>query len=138
VSIGAVTQSASLAGAAKDPESAATAKPTLGYDDFLKLLLSQMQNQDPLKPMDSTEYVSQLATFSNVEQGIKQNAKLDQILVTSNITQGQNVIGKIVTSGDGSVSGRVQNVRIDSTSVTAILENGKELPLGPGVSIGQA
>lgn len=111
-------------------------KPTLGYDDFLKLLLAQMQNQDPLKPMDSTEYVSQLATFSNVEQGIKQNAKLDQLLVTSNISQGGNVIGKYITSADGTVSGTVMSVRIDDTGATAFLDTGEQVVIGSGVTIG--
>jgi flagellar basal-body rod modification protein FlgD len=115
-----------------------SSKPTLGYDDFLKLLLAQMQNQDPLKPMDSTEYVSQLATFSNVEQGIKQNAKLDQLLLSSSLAQGQNAIGKFVTSSDGATSGKVVSVRIDDTSATATLDNGKELLLGSGVKIGVA
>lgn len=112
-------------------------KPTLGYDDFLKLLLAQMQNQDPLKPIDSTEYVSQLATFSNVEQGIKQNAKLDQILITSNLSQAGNAIGKVVTSADGTISGVVRSVRIDDLGATALLANGKELELTSGVTISQ-
>lgn len=112
-------------------------KPTLGYDDFLKLLLAQMQNQDPLKPIDSTEYVSQLATFSNVEQGVKQNAKLDQILITSNLSQAGNAIGKRVTSGDGEITGIVKSVRIDDSGATALLDNGKEVELSSGVTIAQ-
>lgn len=112
-------------------------KPTLGYDDFLKLLLAQMQNQDPLKPIDSTEYVSQLATFSNVEQGIKQNAKLDQILITSNLSQAGNAIGKRVTSADGETTGIVKSVRIDDAGATALLDNGKEVELSSGVTIAQ-
>lgn len=111
-------------------------KPTLGYDDFLKLLLAQMQNQDPLKPIDSTEYVSQLATFSNVEQGIKQNAKLDQILITSNLSQAGNAIGKVITSADGSITGIVRSVRIDDEGATALLNTGEEVVLTSGVTIG--
>lgn len=118
-------------------DTVSTTKPTLGYDDFLKLLLAQMQNQDPLKPIDSTEYVSQLATFSNVEQGIKQNAKLDQILITSNLAQAGNAIGKFVTSADGTISGVVRSVRIDDIGAVALLDNGKEVELSSGVTIGQ-
>mgnify|MGYP000982991328 CR=1 FL=1 len=111
-------------------------KPTLGYDDFLKLLLAQMQNQDPLKPIDSTEYVSQLATFSNVEQGIKQNAKLEQLLIASNLNQAGNAIGKTITSADGLITGVVRSVRIDDAGATALLTNGKEVELSSGVTIG--
>jgi flagellar basal-body rod modification protein FlgD len=127
---------AGVASAASD--TAAPAKPTLGYDDFLKLLLAQMKNQDPLKPIDSTEYVSQLASFSNVEQGIKQNAKLEQILVTQHLSQAGNAIGRIVTSADGEVAGKVVSVRIDDSGATALLDTGKELELKSGVTIGVA
>lgn len=131
----AAASSATSTAAASKKEDVSVTKPTLGYDDFLKLLLSQMQNQDPLKPMDSTEYVSQLATFSNVEQGIKQNAKLDQLLVTSNISQADSVVGKNVTSADGTISGIVNKVRIDDTSAVAVLTNGKEVTLGSGITL---
>jgi flagellar basal-body rod modification protein FlgD len=50
------------------------------FDTFLKLLTTQMQNQDPLQPMDSTEFVAQLASFSAVEQQIRTNDQLESIL----------------------------------------------------------
>jgi flagellar basal-body rod modification protein FlgD len=50
------------------------------FDDFLVLLTTQMQNQDPLSPMDSTEFTNQLVGFSQVEQQINQNEKLEQML----------------------------------------------------------
>lgn len=50
------------------------------FDTFLKLLTTQMQNQDPLQPMDSTEFVAQLASFSAVEQQIRTNDQLENIL----------------------------------------------------------
>ncbi|HVK91096.1 MAG TPA: flagellar hook capping FlgD N-terminal domain-containing protein, partial [Mycoplana sp.] len=46
----------------------------------LTLLTTQMRNQDPLKPMESTEFVAQLATFSGVEQQVRSNDRLDAIL----------------------------------------------------------
>lgn len=131
---------ASAAAASSSATSSSTADDataaTLGYNDFLKLLLAQMQNQDPLKPMDSTEYVSQLATFSNVEQGIKQNSKLDQLLVISNIAQANAIVGRSIVSADGSVYGQVDYVKILSTGATAYLTNGQQVDLGAGVTIG--
>jgi flagellar basal-body rod modification protein FlgD len=49
------------------------------FQTFLTLLTAQMRNQDPLKPMESTEFVAQLASFSSVEQQIRTNDRLDSI-----------------------------------------------------------
>jgi flagellar basal-body rod modification protein FlgD len=108
---------------------------SMDYDSFLKLLIAQMKNQDPLNPIDSTEYVSQLATFSNVEQAIKQNAKLDQILIMSNLAQANSAIGKYVLSADGTVYGQIVAVETSETGATAHLTDGNKVELGPGVTI---
>lgn len=50
------------------------------FDQFLVLLTTQLQNQDPLNPMDSTEFTNQLVQFSQVEQAINQNQKLDDLV----------------------------------------------------------
>ena len=71
-----------------------------------------MKNQDPTSPSDPTQYLSQLASFSNVEQAVQTNSKLDTMLTTSSLTQAEGVIGKTVTSGDGSVSGQVVSVAL--------------------------
>ncbi|KJS26225.1 MAG: hypothetical protein VR75_07970 [Hyphomonadaceae bacterium BRH_c29] len=49
------------------------------YNSFLKLLTAQVRNQDPLEPMDSTQFVDQLATFSSLEQQVNSNKALDNI-----------------------------------------------------------
>ena len=59
----------------------AATKTSLDKDAFLKLLMAQIKNQDPLKPMEGTEFVSQLATFSMVEQSVTQSGKLDTLSV---------------------------------------------------------
>ncbi len=77
----------------------------LGKDDFLTLLLTQLQNQDPLNPTDSTEYTAQLAQFSSLEQlsNINQNLEYLQLFQASiNNAQAVSFIGKeILALGDG-------------------------------------
>lgn len=109
--------------------------PTLNYNDFLQLMIAQLQNQDPLNPTDSSQFMSQIAEFSNVEQGINANSKLDQLLVNSNISQASTMIGLAITGTDGT-QGVIQSVRIDSSGSTAILTNGAQVPITAGVSIG--
>ena len=60
---------------------APTEQPQIGeeYNSFLKLLTAQLRNQDPLAPLDSTQFVEQLATFSSLEQDVKSNSSLDVI-----------------------------------------------------------
>ena len=63
--------------AAAPPTASPTASPTADFQTFLTLLTTQMRNQDPLNPMESTQFVAQLATFTSVEQQIETNTRLD-------------------------------------------------------------
>lgn len=82
-------------------------KSTLGQDDFLKLLLTQMQNQDPANPMEDKEYMSQMAQFSSLEQLTQLNTSMSTMI--DNNTQDQMVsavsfIGKEVRAEGYNVS----------------------------------
>ena len=59
-------------------------KSNLDKDDFLKLLLTQLQNQDPTSPMDNTEFIAQMATFSSLEQMTNMNTTLESFLKSQN------------------------------------------------------
>jgi flagellar basal-body rod modification protein FlgD len=59
---------ASLTNSTKTPVSPTTDPTTLGQDDFMKLLVTQLQNQDPLKPMDNQDFIAQTAQFSQLNQ----------------------------------------------------------------------
>ena len=108
---------------------------TVDYQAFLKLLVAQMKNQDPTSPMESTDYVAQLATFSQVEQSVQINNRLDQILQASVLSQAGSIIGRTVTTADGEISGTVAEVRMFSDGIIAVLEGGEEVPILPGVRI---
>lgn len=108
---------------------------TADYNAFLQLLVAQLKNQDPTEPMKSTEYLAQLASFSQVEQSTRTNAKLDALLTSSALAQVDGLIGRTVTSPDGEVTGKVVSLRLYSDGLLAKLDNGTELPVVPGLTI---
>ncbi|TPM36943.1 flagellar hook assembly protein FlgD [Mesorhizobium sp. B2-3-4] len=112
-----------------------TSKTAVDYNSFLKLLIAEMKNQDPTKPMDSTQYVAQLATFSQVEQSVQTNTKLDQIMQSSALSQADALIGRNITSADGKTTGTVASVTLGSNGLIAVLQDGTTVPVGAGVSI---
>ncbi len=107
----------------------------LGKDDFLKLLITQLSNQDPTSPMEDTEFIAQMAQFSSLEQLTNMNqefAKMNAMLVSS---QAVNTIGKTVdislggTQTTGVVEAvtygenpqvRVNNVYYDMKQISAV------------------
>jgi flagellar basal-body rod modification protein FlgD len=108
---------------------------TLNYNNFLTLLLTQMKNQDPTNPMKSTEYMGQLATFSQVEQSVNINSKLDALLTASSLAQAGSLVGSTVTSADKSVTGRVVSAHVTDDGLVAHLDNGKDVTCGSGVTV---
>ena len=94
-----------------------------------------MQNQDPTKPMESTEYVAQLASFSNVEQSIQMNEKLDNLLNSSFIASAGSLIGRTITSADGNTTGEIVQVKVTNGVGTAVLASGAEVAVDGRVTI---
>ncbi len=108
---------------------------TLNYESFLKLLVAQMKNQDPTEPMDASQQMAQLATFSQVEQTIKTNKNLESLLQRTSLQEANSVIGRTVTSDDGKTSGVVTEVTLYNDGIVATLESGKKIVVGPGVTV---
>ena len=107
----------------------------LNYDAFLRLLVAQMKNQDPTEPTDPAQSLAQLASFSAVEQSIKINAKLDNLMAVAAIGQADALIGKTITSADGKVTGVVKSIAVFADGYIAILRGGEKVILGPGIKI---
>jgi len=63
------------------------------FDTFLRLLTTQLQNQDPLEPLDSTKFTEQLVSYSQVEQQINTNKNLETLLALSKSAAGANAVG---------------------------------------------
>jgi len=118
------------AGASSNDKNAAS----LNYDSFLKLLNAQMKNQDPTSPLDAGQQMSQLASFSQVEQTIKTNTHLKSMLQAEALTRASDLVGKTVKSADDTVTGVVKEVEVYSDGVVAITEAGDKVLLQAGVT----
>jgi flagellar basal-body rod modification protein FlgD len=133
---GATAASAAASSSANSTASPASSTSTLSYNSFISLLVAELKNQDPTQPMDPSQMVSQLATISEVGQAVQTNTNLSSLLTATSLSQAEQLIGKTVTSSDGSTSGKVTSVTVNSNGTTAILSNGQQVPLGAGATIG--
>lgn len=113
----------------------ASRRASLDYDAFLQLMIAQMRNQDPTEPMDPTTQMAQLASFSQVEQAIGTNARLDALLTASALAQADGMIGRQIISADGKISGEVTAITIRANGGVAVLADGSEVPITQGVEI---
>lgn len=130
MSIGSVS---STAGAA-----AALQSGGMGVQDFMKILLTQLTYQDPLKPMDNQQFMAQMAQFTALQQTQELNNKLDQLISTQASLQSVGLLGKSVdlNTAGGSVSGTVAGLSFagNSPELTVVTAAGATLT---GISLAQ-
>jgi len=115
------------------------------FDTFLKLLTTQLQNQDPLSPMDSNQFTQQLVEFSQVEQQINTNTNLTTLINQGTSQSGAfavNYLGKTVTvtNGNASLTNGAANwnynlgTQAAQTTLTVTDANGNAVYSGPGLT----
>ncbi len=110
---------------------------TLGQDEFLQLLVTQMRNQDPMKPMSDTEFIAQMAQFSNLEQTKAMSSDIAQLRQSNAFTQATALMGKqirLLTAEDTFTKGIVTDLTVKDGEVSLIV-NGKTYELGQVVSV---
>jgi flagellar basal-body rod modification protein FlgD len=103
---------------ANQPEAPSNPAGMLGQNDFLKLMIAQLQAQDPLNPGNTNEYVSELAQFTEVEQ-------TTNLANANELSSAVQMIGHTVdysSSSGGSGSGKVTSVQSSSSGVTVTIE----------------
>jgi flagellar basal-body rod modification protein FlgD len=101
----------------------------LGKDDFLKLLVGQLKNQDPLEPSGNQEFISQMTAFSQLEQQTNTAASSTQIATTLAQTGALGLIGRTVTYTDAEgeeQTGKVEQVDVDKDGKATLTVNGEE------------
>lgn len=95
--------------------SATSSNSQINLQDFLRILTSQLTNQDPMKPMDNTEFMAQLAQFTSLEQTRQVNDKLASLLSVQSTTQSVGLIGRTVDVALASGTDSGQVVSLDLT-----------------------
>jgi flagellar basal-body rod modification protein FlgD len=119
-----INGTASPATAGTPGHAAKSANGVLGKDDFLKLLVTQLQNQDPLNPTDNTEFVAQLAQFSSLEGITNLNTSMEGIssgMAALKNSNSANLIGRSVKAegSDFAYSGAPVKVGYDLTGTAS-------------------
>jgi flagellar basal-body rod modification protein FlgD len=108
---------------------------TLGKDEFLKILVAQIKNQDPMKPLEDKEFIAQMAQFTSVEQLMNMSKELKELKNSLGFTA--TLIGKSIewetASADGSAgimkSGVVDSITMKSGESFAVVD-GEEISMG--------
>lgn len=104
----------------------------LGKDDFLKILVAQLSNQDPMQPMQDAEFIGQMAQFSSLEQMTNMNTSINKFVdrqLQSSMTDFADLIGKSVQWQENNEvsSGKVEAVLYKEGKVLAELASGKQV-----------
>jgi flagellar basal-body rod modification protein FlgD len=115
----------------------------LGKDDFLKILMTQLQNQDPLNPMQDKDFVAQMATFSTLEQITNMGKSIDRFvqaeeqnrMISYSQFAGKEITWHKIEEQDGQEivkegTGKVASVQFKENDVQFILEDGTTLEPG--------
>jgi flagellar basal-body rod modification protein FlgD len=110
-------------------------------EDFIKMMVTQLQNQDPLQPEQSDQILSQMSQIGQLATNTQLQQSLTTMMTQSQIGAAGNLIGKQVAglndTGD-QVQGLVDSVKVTSGSIYLELDNGKELQMSNVTSISPA
>jgi flagellar basal-body rod modification protein FlgD len=97
--------------------SSTTSQATLGQEDFLKILTTQLSFQDPLKPLDNQQFMAQMAQFTTLEQTRALNDNIESLLTIQAASQSIGLLGRTVEAlaADGSSAvGQVTSLRFQN------------------------
>ncbi len=110
---------------------------SMGKEEFLEMFTKQLQYQDPLNPMDNTEFTAQLATFSSLEQLTNINDGIQEMIQYENSLNnifGVNMIGKSVTTEDGA-TGVITGITFEDGVSYLSLDSGEKVMMSELTSI---
>jgi flagellar basal-body rod modification protein FlgD len=124
---------AAISGASSAVESSSISNSyaDLSSDEFMKILLSELTNQDPLEPTDSGAVLEQLSSIRSIESQVKLQDSLEALVTQNAISSSANMIGKIIAgldSNNETVTGLVISVRVQDGQPILQLDDGTAIP----------
>ena len=128
-----------IAGAVVPTQVEANRFADLGSQDFLRVMLEELSNQDPFEPTDSAALLEQMSSLRNIETQIGLQEKLESLVLQNEVTSAGGLIGRHVNGLDVAnepVAGNVVSVQVSSGSATLELDTGALLPVERVTRIG--
>ena len=113
----------------------------LKSEDFIKMMITQLQNQDPLEPAKNDQLLAQMSQISQLQSSTALNESLKSMVLQNQIGSASGLIGKSVqgmAADNTTISGMVTSVKVESDAVKLELDNGQALELGRVTSIAAA
>src|SRR5436190_19728575 len=111
----------------------------LKTEDFIKMMITQLQNQDPMEPAKNQELLAQMSQIGQLQSATTLQQSLQSMVVQNQIGSAASLIGKNVEgldANDDPVNGVVSSVHVEKDGVSLQLDNGTSLPLGRVTNIG--
>jgi len=127
-----MTTSALASSAAPSTNQLKSKSMALKPEDFIKMMITQLQNQDPLQPAKNEELLAQMSQIGQLQSSTDLQTSLKSMVLQNNIGAAGNLIGKMVQGMDESgkqVKGLVNSVRVVDGNVSLELDNGKTLAM---------
>lgn len=119
-------------------KAAGTSKLALKTDDFIKMMITQLQHQDPMEPAKNEQLLAQMSQIGQLQSSTQLQDSLKGMMLQNQIGSSAQLIGKTVAGldmADDPVEGMVNSVRVVEGHVTLELDNGKTLEMGKVTSI---
>jgi len=114
------------------PNQVKSKKMELKTEDFIKMMITQLQNQDPLEPAKNQELLAQMSQIGQLQSATSLQESLKGMVLQNQIGSASSLIGKTVKgldSTDAPVTGLVNSVKVSSDGVSLELDSGKSLLL---------
>jgi len=114
-------------------------RTTLGREEFYKIMIGELENQDPFEPMDNQKFLEQLSSLQNLDTMGRLADNIDKLILQQQITSASALVGRKVSAAPdaegGSVSGEVVKVQVKDGVVSLVLDGDQTVDLGDVVEI---